>query len=322
LSKIDWQDIHGVLILDKPAGISSNAALQKVRHLIAARKGGHTGSLDPIATGVLPLCLGEATKYSHFLLDATKTYLAEGRFGTLTDTGDSAGSVVQEGPVPALSLNSLAVLCESFLGDSRQVPPMYSALKHQGRPLYELARKGVEVERSARPVRIDRCEAVSVELPFFQFRVTCSKGTYIRTLIEDMARSLGTVAHMTALQREVSGPFSLQQAVSLQRLEQLTEQVGCKLSVESLRAEGVLLPVDSAISVLPPIELETEQVVSLISGQPVKLCSLQTDGLLRVYRKMDNTFVGVGRSESQLLLPHRLISRELIAGNKECLGRL
>ncbi|MBK8974197.1 MAG: tRNA pseudouridine(55) synthase TruB [Hahellaceae bacterium] len=319
--KPGWRDVHGVLVLDKPKGVSSNQALQKVRRLLSARKGGHTGNLDPLATGVLPLCFGEATKYSHFLLDAEKTYLAEGVFGTLTDSGDCEGVEVRKAEPPEIDSESFASLCHRFVGAGQQVPPMYSALKHQGRPLYELARKGIEIDRPPRDIVIHECQPVSLNLPYFRFRVTCSKGTYVRTLIEDMAQSLGSLAHMTNLRREQSGPFSLQQAVTLEQLESLLSDT--PQGVERLMANGVLMPIDSALTEIPTILVNFDQGDSLICGRAVTLGDPRTCGLYRVYRNEDRMFLGVGKvTEPMRLSPFRLISSGLIADNSKVLGRL
>lgn len=310
-----------MLVLDKPTGLSSNQALQKARRILSARKGGHTGNLDPLATGVLPLCFGEATKYSHFLLDARKTYLAEGRLGSLTDSGDSEGVEIQTASVPDLSSADFSALCKRFVGPGKQVPPMYSALKHQGRPLYELARQGIEIDRPPRDIVIYDCQPVAIELPFFRFRVTCSKGTYVRTLIEDMAQTLGSLAHMTALRREVSGPFSLSQSVTLEKLDAMAGESGPL--IDRLIEEGLFLPVDSALSEIPTILVNFDQGDSLICGRAVKLGGPQDAGLYRVYRENDRLFLGVGEvNEAMSLSPYRLMSSGLIAEKSKVLGRL
>ncbi len=318
--------MHGIVVLDKSIGVTSNGALQQVRRLLAARKAGHTGSLDPLATGVLPLCFGEATKYSHFLLDAVKTYVAEGRFGTLTDTGDAQGNVVQESAVPELSAADFESLCRSFQGSAAQVPPMFSALKRDGRPLYELARQGLSVERPARSICIVRCESLELGLPHFRFRVTCSKGTYVRTLVEDMAKAVGAVAHLTALRREVSGPFDLAQAVSATTLEALAGGREPRLVVEHLRDAGYLMSIDQAVVALPALELRNDQVDSLICGRTVTLSHLQKEvpeGAIRLYRESDRLFVGIGIcDEARRVIPQRMISRLLIEEGNDSLGRL
>ena len=199
--------IDGLLLLNKPPGLTSNQALQRVKRLLNARKAGHTGSLDPAATGMLPLCFGEATKVCAFLLDADKTYRVSAKLGTATDTGDATGVETAEAAVPSLSTDDWAEILLQFRGESLQVPPMYSALKINGKRLYELARKGQVVEREARPIRIDEIDLLEIAGSRLVFRVRCSKGTYVRTLVEDIAAAAGTVAHTAQLHRETVGDF-------------------------------------------------------------------------------------------------------------------
>jgi tRNA pseudouridine55 synthase len=208
-----------VLLLNKPAGLTSNQALQRVRRLLNARKAGHTGSLDPAATGMLPLCFGEATKVCAFLLDADKTYRVTAKLGTATDTGDATGSVIESADVPQLTGDEWDGVLQRFLGGSLQVPPMYSALKKDGKRLYELARKGETVEREPRPIRIDAIELLEVASTRLVFRVRCSKGTYVRSLVEDIARAAGTVAHTARLHRETVAEFRAGQMLDLQAVE-------------------------------------------------------------------------------------------------------
>lgn len=243
--KIIRRPVHGVFLLNKPLGMSSNAALQRVRWLFRAEKGGHTGALDPLASGLLPICLGEATKFSHYLLDSTKRYQTTIQLGHSTTTGDIEGEVLLEKPAPQLSENSIQVVLAQFIGDIQQVPPMYSALKKEGRPLYELARKGIEIEREARPISIYAIELLSFTESSITLDVTCSKGTYIRVLGEDIAKALGTYGHLTYLHRIQTGQFSLLPEYTLEYLESLTEQ----------QREALLLPAHAPVDHLPKVQV-------------------------------------------------------------------
>ena len=221
--KIQRRHLSGVFLLNKPLGISSNAALQRVRWLYRAEKGGHTGALDPLASGLLPICLGEATKFSHYLLDSTKRYQTTIHLGHSTTTGDVEGDVLFEQAVPELTQAKIEQFLATFVGDIQQVPPMYSALKKEGRPLYELARKGIEIEREARPITIEALELLSFTENSLTLDVTCSKGTYIRVLGEDIAKALNTFGHLTYLHRIKTGQFDLIPSYTIEYLESLTE---------------------------------------------------------------------------------------------------
>lgn len=221
--KIQRRHLSGVFLLNKPLGISSNAALQRVRWLYRAEKGGHTGALDPLASGLLPICLGEATKFSHYLLDSTKRYQTTIHLGYSTTTGDVEGDVLFEQAVPELTQAKIEQVLATFVGDIQQVPPMYSALKKEGRPLYELARKGIEIEREARPITIEALELLSFTENSLTLDVTCSKGTYIRVLGEDIAKALNTFGHLTYLHRIKTGQFDLIPSYTIEYLESLTE---------------------------------------------------------------------------------------------------
>ncbi|PRO38839.1 tRNA pseudouridine(55) synthase TruB [Acinetobacter baumannii] len=235
--KISRRHISGVFLLNKPLGQSSNAALQKVRWLYRAQKAGHTGALDPLATGLLPICLGEATKFSHYLLDSTKRYQTTVRLGQTTTTGDVEGDILQERPIPVLSKELIEQTLEKFRGDIQQVPPMYSALKKEGKPLYELARKGIEIERETRPVTIYALELIEFTENSITLDVTCSKGTYIRVLGEDIGEALGCGGHLTMLHRIQTGHFELIPSYTIEYLESLTEE----------QREALLLPVYAPI---------------------------------------------------------------------------
>lgn len=242
--KIQRRHISGVFLLNKPLGISSNAALQKVRWLYRAQKAGHTGALDPLASGLLPICLGEATKFSHYLLDSTKRYQTTIHLGHSTTTGDVEGEVLLEQAVPVLSEEKITQVLEKFVGDIQQVPPMYSALKKEGRPLYELARKGIEIEREARPIHIYVIELLSFTENSISLDVTCSKGTYIRVLGEDIAQALGTFGHLTYLHRIKTGHFDLIPEYTIEYLESLTEQ----------EREALLLPAYAPVDHFPKVQ--------------------------------------------------------------------
>ncbi|HHP0346345.1 tRNA pseudouridine(55) synthase TruB [Acinetobacter baumannii] len=235
--KISRRHISGVFLLNKPLGLSSNAALQKVRWLYRAQKAGHTGALDPLATGLLPICLGEATKFSHYLLDSTKRYQTTVRLGQTTTTGDVEGDILQERPIPVLSKELIEQTLEKFRGDIQQVPPMYSALKKEGKPLYELARKGIEIEREARLVTIYALELIEFTENSITLDVTCSKGTYIRVLGEDIGEALGCGGHLTMLHRIQTGHFELIPSYTIEYLDSLTEE----------QREALLLPVYAPI---------------------------------------------------------------------------
>lgn len=235
--KISRRHISGVFLLNKPLGLSSNAALQKLRWLYRAQKAGHTGALDPLATGLLPICLGEATKFSHYLLDSTKRYQTTVRLGQTTTTGDVEGDILQERPIPVLSKELIEQTLEKFRGDIQQVPPMYSALKKEGKPLYELARKGIEIERETRPVTIYALELIEFTENSITLDVTCSKGTYIRVLGEDIGEVLGCGGHLTMLHRIQTGHFELIPSYTIEYLESLMEE----------QREALLLPVYAPI---------------------------------------------------------------------------
>ena len=242
--KIQRRPISGVFLLNKPLGISSNAALQRVRWLYRAQKGGHTGALDPLASGLLPICLGEATKFSHYLLDSTKRYQTTIHLGHSTTTGDVEGELLLEQTVPLLTEEKIRQVLASFVGDIQQVPPMYSALKKEGRPLYELARKGIEIEREARPITIEAIELLSFTENSLTLDVTCSKGTYIRVLGEDIAKTLGTFGHLTYLHRIKTGQFDLIPEYTIEYLESLTEQ----------EREALLLPAYAPVDYFPKVQ--------------------------------------------------------------------
>ena len=292
--KKTWQQVDGVLLLDKPLGMSSNDALQKARRLFSAAKGGHTGTLDPLASGLLPLCFGEATKFSADLLDADKVYEADIQLGVTTDSGDAEGQVLATTAVNLENAQILAVLAR-FTGDIRQVPPMHSALKRDGRPLYELARQGIEVEREARAVTIHRLELLAFAADRLQVRVACSKGTYIRVLAADIGNALGCGAHLAGLRRTCVGDLTLTGAVTLTQLAAMTE-------VERL---AYLQPVDALLQTLPEVRLDGEAAQRFRHGNPVDLPA-GLAGKIRVYA--DGRLIGIGEpGRENRLWPKRLL---------------
>jgi tRNA pseudouridine55 synthase len=254
------RDVHAVFLLDKPAGLSSNQALQKVRRLLDARKAGHTGTLDPFATGMLPICLGEASKTAGYIVDGRKEYQATLKLGQATTTGDLEGEVVSSQPVPALESPAIEAAMQKFLGPQLQVPPMHSAIKRDGRPLYELARQGIVVEREPRSIEIFRFKLLSWQPPLLEFLVSCSKGTYIRTLAEDLSRVLGTCGHLQALRRTGVEPFEALPMYTLVGLEQ---------AVHGQRAEDMLLPADAGLPAWPVIDLQDEEAGRFLHGNVV-----------------------------------------------------
>ena len=294
-----FRDVDGIVLLDKPAGISSNAALQRVRRAFRARKAGHTGSLDPLASGLLPICLGQATKACALLLDADKSYRFRVALGRSTSTGDREGETVDTAPVAPLDESVIRRKSAAFLGESMQVPPMYSALKHGGQRLYRLARAGVEVERAPRRVRIERLELVASGPDWLDFEVACSKGTYVRSLAEDLARALGTVGHVADLRRLGLGPFTGMAMHPLDRIEADAE-AGSGL-------ETMLLAVDDALPDLPAVQLGAAEQASVLQGRVVPALGPGASQV-RMYG-VGGRFLGVGRmsAEGARLSPERIM---------------
>lgn len=292
--------VHGVVLLDKPLGLTSNQALQTVKRLYDAQKAGHTGSLDPLASGMLPLCLGEATKLSAFLLNADKRYRFACRLGVTTTTADAEGEVLQRRPVPDLTPDQIEAVLQRLRGEIQQVPPMYSALHHQGQRLYELARKGVEVKRAARTVTIRALEMVALDGDELQLEVACSKGTYVRSLCEDIGEVLGCGAHVSALRRTQVEPYGAAQMVTLPELETLAEAGQAAL-------DSALLPLDTALLEWPEIHVNSEMAHYLRHGQPVLVPRSPTDGLVRLYQG-DTSFFGIGEIiDDGRVAPRRLM---------------
>lgn len=289
--------VDGVLLLDKPSGISSNQALQLAKRLFQAAKAGHTGSLDPLATGLLPLCFGEATKFSHFLLDADKSYRARIKLGITTTTGDAEGEVLDVSPV-SLDREQVEPVLSRFLGAISQVPPMYSALKHQGKPLYAYARDGIQIDRAARNVIIHTIRLEHFEQDELEIVVRCSKGTYIRTLAEDIGTSLGCGGHLIGLRRLSTGHFKLQDGLTLEQLE--------VLSVEE--RDNKLLDPDALISDLPEVLLDEESTYYLQRGQRIWKSGFVPKGDFRLYGP-GPVFLGIGhQAPDGKIAPKRLVN--------------
>jgi len=288
--------LDGVLLFDKPLGLSSNTALQKVRRLFQAEKAGHTGTLDPLATGLLPVCFGEATKFSTALLDADKIYRARVRLGQTTTTGDAEGDVVACSPIE-VDKAKLEEVLPQFMGKISQLPPMYSAIKHQGKPLYEYIRKGETVDREARSITIHDLVLERFAGEELEITVRCSKGTYIRTLAEDIGQALGCGAHLLALRRLAIGRFRLEDAYTWERLE----------AMDRPEREACLLPVDCMLQDLPLLELDAEQVTRISQGQRLVLDRDLAGGKVRLYG--GGIFLGLGRLQGRLLAPERLLAK-------------
>ncbi len=292
------RDIHGIILLDKPVGYSSNQAVQKVRWLFTARKAGHTGSLDPFATGMLPICLGEASKTAGFMLDASKQYIATAQLGEATASGDTESDVIRELPVPDLTPAAIDAVFKSFRGAIEQIPPMYSALKHQGQPLYKLARAGKEVERKSRPVTIHALELIRWDNPLLVFRVHCSKGTYVRTLAADIAEKLGSCAHLQALHRMEVEPFREADMIRLEDLEQ---------AIETGRQDTLLLPIDAGLKNWPVLELSGEDQVRFTHGNPVP--ARETPCVMTRVYACDGQILGLGEVRGDCKVhPRRLFN--------------
>jgi tRNA pseudouridine55 synthase len=278
--------VNGILLLDKPVGITSNAALQEVKQLYKAAKAGHTGNLDPLASGLLPICFGEATKLSAFLLDADKVYSGTCKLGITTTTADAEGDVVQTRPVEGVDEERVRAVLERFVGEIEQTPPMHSAIKYQGQPLYKLAHQGIEVERTPRKVTIHELDLLRLEDDELDIHVHCSKGTYIRTLAEDIGEELGCGAHLINLRRTAVGPFPEQGMVTLEYVRERAEQ-----GLEAL--DELLLPMEHALDNWPTVQLSDTSLYYVRQGQPVLVPQAPTHGWVRLFSSGEE-FVGVG----------------------------
>lgn len=302
MSKTKWRPVDGIVLLDKPIGLSSNQALQRVRRLFRAAKAGHTGALDPLATGMLPLCLGEATKFSQFLLDADKRYITCIQLGKRTTTGDKEGDVLTDLPVPDLTDEALESVLNRFRGEIEQIPPMYSALKHEGKPLYEYARQGIVIERKRRQVTIADLTLVSRTADTLTLDIRCSKGTYIRTIGEDIGEMLGCGAHLHSLHRVSTAGYSAENMLTLEAFETIAEQGEDAL-------DALLLPMDTAVEHLDKVFFSPEQTKDMMFGRSVPNETLLMDGsLVRLYDQKTQRFLGLGILKESIIRPHRLVN--------------
>ncbi|MGL4613999.1 MAG: tRNA pseudouridine(55) synthase TruB [Shewanella sp.] len=299
--------IDGIVLLDKATGMSSNFALQRVKRFFNANKAGHTGALDPLATGMLPICLGEATKFSQHLLDADKRYLVTAKLGQRTDTSDSDGVVVQTRPLEFTQEQLLSAL-EHFRGDTLQVPSMYSALKYQGQPLYKYAREGIEVPREARPITVFELNFIKLEGDELTLDIHCSKGTYIRTIIDDLGEMLGCGAHVVMLRRTQVAHYPYANMVTLEQLEALVAKAQEQQLDPSSLLDPLLLPMDTAVADFPEVNVPEASAAYLMQGQAVRVAGLEADKLVRITLGAEHRFVGIGSmNEDGLLAPKRLI---------------
>ncbi len=294
------RDVHGIFLLDKAQGMSSNDIMQKVKRLFQANKAGHTGALDPLATGMLPICLGEATKFSQYLLDSDKRYRVTAKLGERTDTSDADGQIIQRRSVEVKTSQILTAL-EPFRGEIMQVPTMFSALKYQGKPLYDYARAGISVAREARPITIFELCFIEYQAPFLTLEVHCSKGTYIRTLVDDLGQALGCGAHVTMLRRLAVADYPAEHMLTLAQLQQIAQ------TASLAEMDALLLPPDSAVACLPKLCLSAEQSRAVKFGQRVKFDNLQAlYGQVRLFSD-ENLFLGVAQvDEHNVIRPQRM----------------
>ncbi|MFZ5560341.1 MAG: tRNA pseudouridine(55) synthase TruB [Pseudomonadota bacterium] len=298
--------VDGVLLLDKPQGLTSNQALQRVRHLYQAEKAGHTGSLDPLATGLLPICLGEASKFTHYLLEADKVYRTRIRLGERTATGDAEGDIIATASVPKLSYAQIEDVLAQFRGEIKQVPSMYSALKRNGRPLYELARQGIEVERPARRIKIYRLDLLRADEAGWELEAHVSKGTYIRSLAEDIGEALGCGAHVVMLRRLALGPFQQPTMITLEVLERALSEGG------QAALDGLLLPTWIGLTGWPKVTLSAASAYYLMQGQPVRIPGAPEAGEMMLFQE-DGRFLGIGAIDDEArVAPKRLIRMQRI----------
>ncbi|ASK70161.1 tRNA pseudouridine synthase B [Shewanella putrefaciens] len=299
--------IDGIVLLDKATGMSSNFALQRVKRFFNANKAGHTGALDPLATGMLPVCLGEATKFSQHLLDSDKRYLVTAKLGQRTDTSDSDGEVVQTRPLEFTEAQLMSAL-EHFRGDTQQVPSMYSALKYQGQPLYKYAREGIEVPREARPITVFELNFIGLEGDELTLDIHCSKGTYIRTIIDDLGEMLGCGAHVIMLRRTQVAHYPYDKMVTLEQLEALVAKAQEEQLDPSSLLDSLLLPMDTAVADFPEVNVPDASAAYLMQGQAVRVSGLVADKLMRITLGTERRFVGIGEmNEDGLLAPKRLV---------------
>ncbi len=299
--KLRGRDISGIILLDKPKGISSNEALQQVKRIFNAQKAGHTGSLDPLASGLLPICFGEATKFANYILTADKSYAAQCKLGITTETGDQEGNVVETKPVPSITEQEMTEVLESFLGESEQIPPMYSALKKDGQPLYKLAREGIEVDREPRPIWIENITLKLLDGDVLHYDVSCSKGTYIRTLSEDIGKKFGCGAYVTELRRFDLGVFHIDESVTLDKLNALRDEKAFAAMDDYIR------PIEDALADWPAITLTDDSVFYVKQGQAVQVPKAPTSGFVALFVS-SGAFIGMGEIQDDgRVKPHRLM---------------
>lgn len=302
MSKTKWRSVDGIVLLNKPIGLSSNQALQRVRRLYRAEKAGHTGALDPLATGMLPLCLGEATKFSQFLLDANKRYITCIQLGKRTTTGDREGDVLTNEAIPILTDEELESVLDRFRGEIEQIPPMYSALKHEGKPLYEYARQGIVIERKRRRVTISNLTLVSRTEDTLTLDIQCTKGTYIRTIGEDIGEALGCGAHLHSLHRVSTAGYSPEGMMTLEEFEGIAEQGEAQL-------DTYLMTMDTAVEHLNRVELLPDETREMLFGRSVTNLTSFIDGsLVRLYDQASQRFLGLGVLKDTIIRPHRLVN--------------
>ncbi|MCU1802376.1 tRNA pseudouridine(55) synthase TruB [Pectobacterium parvum] len=301
------RDVHGVLLLDKPQGVSSNDVLQKVKRIFNANKAGHTGALDPLATGMLPICLGEATKFSQYLLDSDKRYRVIARLGQRTDTSDADGNVIEERAI-GFSATDLDQALEGFRGTTQQVPSMYSALKYQGRKLYEYARQGLTVPREAREITVYELQFIRWEGDELELEIHCSKGTYIRTIIDDLGEKLGCGAHVIYLRRLQVATYPTERMVTLEQLAALAEQAQTQEDPLSLSLDPLLMPMESPVIDFPEVNLTPVVAGYLKLGQAVQAANTPLDGMVRITEGDEHKFIGMGEIDSDgRVAPRRLV---------------
>lgn len=305
MSKVKWRSVDGVVLLNKPIGLSSNQAVQRVRRFYRALKVGHAGTLDPLATGMLPLCLGEATKFSQFLFEADKCYLTCIKLGKRTTTGDEEGEILIDKPVPSLNEKVLESVFNDFRGQIEQIPPMYSALKHEGKPLYKYARQGISIERKSRTVNISYLHLVSRTKDSLTLKIWCSKGTYIRAIGEDIGAALGCGAHLKSLHRMSTAYYQPEKMVTLEELEEVAKRGENEL-------DNLLMPIDSPVDHLERVNLPSHSVVNISFGQIVPSpVSLEHDSLVRLYNKKNQKFLGLGKVKEGYIRAQRLLTTNI-----------
>ncbi len=297
-------DVDGILLLDKPLGISSNRALQKIRYLFNAKKAGHTGNLDPLASGVLPICFGQASKVTAFLLDSNKRYTCTAQLGTTTTTGDKEGDILQTRDIPNLSEQQILTVLDQFKGEIQQIPPMHSALKHKGQPLYKLARQGIEIERKARNIQILALNLIDYKSDSITLDILCSKGTYIRTLAQDIGEQLGCGAHLSLLRRTAVEPFDCTKLYTMEEIALLLKEQGKKALLNTL------LPIDTALTKYPRMTLSDDETKRIQNGLKIARNDIPDSAMIRLYQE-NGTFLGIGRCASdQQLAAKRLMKTD------------